>query len=108
MSDNVLVLGGDGFCGWPTALRLSAAGYRVSIVDNLSRRQIDEELGCESLTPIRSIDERIAAWERVTGRQMDFHPINIATEFQALLDLIEEKRPRAIVHFAEQRPHPIP
>ncbi|MDE0002415.1 MAG: NAD-dependent epimerase/dehydratase family protein [Rhodospirillaceae bacterium] len=106
MSDNILVLGGDGFCGWPTALRLSAAGYRVSIVDNLSRRRIDEELGCESLTPIRSIDERIAAWTRVTGRPMDFHPINIATEFKALLDLIEEKRPRAIVHFAEQRAAP--
>ena len=98
--------GRDGFCGWPTALRLSAAGYRVSIVDNLSRRRIDEELGCESLTPIRSIEERVAAWERVTGRQIDFHAINIATEFEALFDLIEEKRPRAIVHFAEQRAAP--
>ena len=105
-SENVLVLGGDGFCGWPTALRLSAAGYRVSIVDNLSRRRIDEELGCESLTPIRSIDERIAAWNRVTGHRIDFYPIDIAARFQELLDLIEEKRPRAIVHFAEQRAAP--
>ena len=73
VSDNILVLGGDGFCGWPTALRLSAAGYRVSIVDNLSRRKIDEELGCESLTPIRSIEERVAAWD--TGhRQADGLP----------------------------------
>ena len=106
MSDNVLVLGGDGFCGWPTALRLSAAGYRVSIVDNLSRRRIDAELECDSLTPIRSIDDRIAAWNRVTGRQIEFYPINIATAFQELLELIETKKPRAIVHFAEQRAAP--
>jgi len=106
VSDNVLVLGGDGFCGWPTALRLSAAGYRVSIVDNLSRRQIDRELGCESLTPIRSIHQRIDAWERVTGKRMDFCPINIATEFAELLKLIETSRPCAIVHFAEQRAAP--
>ena len=106
MSDNVLVLGGDGFCGWPTALRLSAAGYRVSIVDNLSRRRIDAELECDSLTPIRSIDDRIAAWNRVTGRQIEYYPINIATRFQELLELIERTKPRAIVHFAEQRAAP--
>ena len=106
MTDNVLVLGGDGFCGWPTALRLSAAGYQASIVDNLSRRRIDAELECNSLTPIRSIDDRIAAWHRVTGRRIDFYPINIATEFQELLELIERTKPRAIVHFAEQRAAP--
>ena len=106
MSENVLVLGGDGFCGWPTALRLSAAGYQVSIVDNLSRRRIDEELGCESLTPIRSITERIAAWERVTGQRIEFQPLDIAAQFPELLRLIEEKKPRAIVHFAEQRAAP--
>ena len=59
---NILVLGGDGFCGWPTALHLSAAGHAVTIVDNLSRRRIDDELGIESLTPIRPIDERIEVW----------------------------------------------
>ncbi len=106
MTDNVLVLGGDGFCGWPTALRLSAAGYQASIVDNLSRRRIDAELECNSLTPIRSINDRIAAWHRVTGRRIDFYPINIATEFQELLELIERTKPRAIVHFAEQRAAP--
>ena len=105
MTDNVLVLGGDGFCGWPTALRLSA-GYQVSIVDNLSRRRIDAELECDSLTPIRSIDDRIAAWHRVTGQRIDFYPINIATAFQELLELIERTKPRAIVHFAEQRAAP--
>ena len=61
----VLVLGGDGFCGWPTALHLSAEGWDVTIVDNLSRRNIDNELEVQSLTPIRTMGERIAAWQEV-------------------------------------------
>ena len=59
----VLVLGGDGFCGWPTALHLSARGWDVIVVDNLSRRNIDNELEVQSLTPIRTMGERIAAWK---------------------------------------------
>ena len=55
----VIVLGGDGFCGWPTSLHLSDQGHDVVIVDNLSRRNIDIELGCDSLTPIQSADVRI-------------------------------------------------
>ena len=58
MSNNIIVLGGDGFCGWPTSLGLSQEGYDVTIVDNLSRRKIDVELGCESLTPLKPIDGR--------------------------------------------------
>src|SRR5690606_30508968 len=57
---NIIVLGGDGFCGWPTSLRLSNDGYNVTIVDNLSRRKIDVELGCRSLTPIETTENRIA------------------------------------------------
>jgi len=60
----ILILGGDGFCGWPTALHLSALGHDVDILDNLSRRRIDDELGVQSLTPIRPIAERIEAWRR--------------------------------------------
>jgi UDP-sulfoquinovose synthase len=74
----VLVLGGDGFCGWPTALHLSAQGYEVAIADNLSRRKIDVELECESLTPIRPMGERLNAWEELTGNRIDFHNINVA------------------------------
>lgn len=59
----ILILGGDGFCGWPTALHLSNLGHQVAIVDNLSRRQIDIELECESLTPIRPMGERLRAWD---------------------------------------------
>ena len=106
MSQSVLVLGGDGFCGWPTALRLSQAGYDVTIVDNLSRRRIDEELGCESLTPIRPIEQRIETWERLRSRRIGFEPIDVSTQFSELLQLINEKKPAAIVHFAEQRAAP--
>ncbi len=62
----VLVLGGDGFCGWPTALHLSARGHEIGIVDNLSRREIDAELGVQSLTPIAPLATRIAAWRAVS------------------------------------------
>lgn len=102
----ILVLGGDGFCGWPTALRLSAAGYSVVIVDNLSRRKIDVELECESLTPIQPISRRLEAWKRVCGEAIDFVDLDVARDYDQLLDLIRERRPRAVVHFAEQRAAP--
>jgi UDP-sulfoquinovose synthase len=68
--DRIMVLGGDGFCGWPTSLYLSKLGYDVVIVDNLSRRKIDIELETESLTPISSIKARLAAWQEVTGNRI--------------------------------------
>ena len=102
----VLVLGGDGFCGWPTALYLSARGNEVTIADNLSRRRIDEELEASSLTPIRTLEERVAAWRELTGRQIGTEIMDIARDYDALLALLEELRPDAIVHFAEQRAAP--
>ena len=102
----VLVLGGDGFCGWPTSLYLSACGDDVTIADNLSRRRIDEELEAESLTPIRTLDERVAAWQEITGRRIATELVDIARDYDALLALLEELRPHAIVHFAEQRAAP--
>jgi UDP-sulfoquinovose synthase len=102
----VLVLGGDGFCGWPTALHLSAQGCEVAIVDNQSRRRIDEELQAGSLTPIANIGERIAAWKELSGRTIDFHPITIGKDYEALLALLKSWRPDAVVHFAEQRAAP--
>ena len=103
---NVLVLGGDGFCGWPTVLHLSAQGYEVTIVDNLSRRNIDNELEVSSLTPIRPIGERIATWKQLTGEIIRFHNFNVADNYHRLLTLISELKPDAIVHFAEQRSAP--
>jgi UDP-sulfoquinovose synthase len=102
----VLVLGGDGFCGWPTSLHLSAAGFDVTIVDNLSRRNIDNELEVSSLTPIRPMGERIDAWKAVSGRDIRFVNLDIADNYHRLLTLIRETEPAALVHFAEQRAAP--
>jgi UDP-sulfoquinovose synthase len=102
----VLVLGGDGFCGWPTSLYLSERGHDVTIVDNLSRRKIDIDLEVESLTPIRPIGERIRVWQEVTGREIGFVNLDLAEEYDRLTALLLELRPEAIVHFAEQRAAP--
>ena len=102
----VLILGGDGFCGWPTALHLSNLGHDIVIVDNLSRRKIDIELEVESLTPIRPMSERLAAWKEVSGRDIQFVDMNIGKDYQELLDLIADENPDTIVHFAEQRAAP--
>ena len=102
----VLVLGGDGFCGWPTALHLSARGWDVGIVDNLSRRNIDNELEVQSLTPIRTHGERIRAWKELTGRTIEFHNLTLGTDYDRFLALLKSFRPDAVVHFAEQRAAP--
>jgi UDP-sulfoquinovose synthase len=102
----VLILGGDGFCGWPTALHLSRRGWEVGIVDNGSRRWIDEELGAGSLTPIASLADRIGAWREVSGRRIDHHDLTLGKDYDALLALLKTWRPDAVVHFAEQRAAP--
>src|SRR3954449_10463510 len=66
----ILILGGDGYLGWPTALRFSAAGHEVAILDNFSRRRWHQELGTDSLTPIRALEERVAAWREVSGNSI--------------------------------------
>ena len=102
----VLVLGGDGFCGWPTSLYLSDRGHDVTILDNLSRRKIDIELEVGSLTPITAVGERLRAWREVSGREIGFVDIDLATEYDRLAALLLRLRPDAIVHFAEQRAAP--
>lgn len=102
----IAILGGDGFCGWPASLHLSDQGHDIVIVDNLSRRRIDEELGAESLTPIRSIEERISAWREVSGKELGFENIDIAQDYDGLLTFLHRYRPDAVVHFAEQRAAP--
>ncbi|HEX9160033.1 MAG TPA: NAD-dependent epimerase/dehydratase family protein [Rhizomicrobium sp.] len=102
----IFVLGGDGFCGWPTSLHLSRLGHDIVIIDNLSRRRIDHELGAESLTPIRPINERIAAWKEASGRSIAFEELSVGADYGALLRLMRRERPDAIVHFAEQRAAP--
>ncbi len=102
----IIVLGGDGFCGWPTALHLSAAGHEVVIVDNLSRRNIDNELEVSSLTPITPLGARLSAWREVSGKQVDFLKFNISQHYHRLLSLFGDFKPDAVVHLAEQRAAP--
>jgi len=102
----IMILGGDGFCGWPTALHLSRAGHDITIVDNLSRRKIDIELEVDSLTPIKPIGERIAVWKELTGNEIQFHNITIGQQYHRFLGLIKDTKPDVIVHFAEQRAAP--
>eukprot|EP00468_Gymnochlora_sp_CCMP2014_P002665 CAMPEP_0167744796 /NCGR_PEP_ID=MMETSP0110_2-20121227/2790_1 /TAXON_ID=629695 /ORGANISM="Gymnochlora sp., Strain CCMP2014" /LENGTH=465 /DNA_ID=CAMNT_0007629357 /DNA_START=163 /DNA_END=1560 /DNA_ORIENTATION=+ len=101
-----LVLGGDGFCGWPTALHLSEHGHKVIIVDNLLRRKIDDELGTQSLTPITSPQERVAAWKEVSGKDIEFIEMDVSSNLAEVMDLMEKYKPDNIIHFAEIRAAP--
>jgi UDP-sulfoquinovose synthase len=101
-----LILGGDGFCGWPTSLHLSQRGHDVVIVDNFARRNADIELEASSLTPIAPLGTRLAAWRDLTGREIGFERLNVAEDYEELLGLLTDLEPDAIVHFAEQRAAP--
>jgi UDP-sulfoquinovose synthase len=101
----ILVLGGDGYCGWPTALYLSKRGHEVAIVDSFVRRSWDHELGAETLTPIRSLSERLRTWQRLTGKQIESYVGDIL-DYEFLARVIQEFEPEAVVHFAEQRSAP--
>ncbi len=102
----VIVLGGDGFCGWPCAVNLAEQNHDVIIVDNLSRRKIDIDLEVESLTPISSITERLSAWEEIGGKPMRFINMDISKQYQKLLNLLIDEKPDSVIHFAEQRAAP--
>ncbi len=102
----IAILGGDGFIGWPATLHLSALGHEITIVDNLSRRWIDTELGVQSLTPMDSIQERIRIWRDVSGASLGFELINVADEYERLKAFLTNWRPDAVLHFAQQRAAP--
>jgi UDP-sulfoquinovose synthase len=101
----ILVLGGDGYLGWPTALHLSAQGHEVAVVDNFARRGYDNELGVESLVPIEPLQSRIAVWRELTGRTIGCY-IGDLCDAQFTYAVIEDFEPMAVVHFAEQRAAP--
>jgi UDP-sulfoquinovose synthase len=100
-----LVIGGDGYCGWATALHLSNKGYEVGILDNLARRHWDAQLGVNTLTPIASIQERIQRWKDLTGKTIDLF-IGDITNYDFLIKALRKFEPEAIVHFGEQRAAP--
>jgi UDP-sulfoquinovose synthase len=101
----VVVLGGDGYCGWATALYLSMKGHSVAIADNYARRQWDFELGVQTLTPIRPLPDRLKVWQKLTGSTIDLF-VGDVTEYDFLSSVIKDYEPEAVVHFAEQRAAP--
>ncbi|GJS78149.1 UDP-sulfoquinovose synthase, chloroplastic [Tanacetum coccineum] len=101
----VMVVGGDGYCGWATSLHLSKKGYDVAIVDNLVRRQFDDQLGLDSLTPIASIHDRIRRWRSLTEKDIDLY-IGDVCDFEFLSEAFTSFKPDAVVHFGEQRSAP--
>ena len=102
----VIVLGGDGFCGWPTCLHLSNLGWEVMIVDNLSRRKIDVELGVQSLTPIQTLEKRLACWNDMSKNKIQFVDLSLGLDYAELVALLKDFQPSGLVHFAEQRAAP--
>jgi UDP-sulfoquinovose synthase len=101
----VAVLGGDGYCGWATALYLSKKGHSVAIVDNFIRRQWDRELGVQTLTPIRTLSDRLRVWQELTGKPIELF-VGDVTDYDFLSSAIKTFGPEAVVHFAEQRAAP--
>ncbi len=101
----IVVLGGDGYCGWATALYLSKRGHSVAIVNNFSRRQWDHELGVETLTPIRPLQERIRTWQALTGNAIELF-VGDVTDYEFLASTVRAFEPDAVIHFAEQRSAP--
>jgi UDP-sulfoquinovose synthase len=101
----IAVLGGDGYCGWATALYLSRLGHEVAVVDNFARRQWDYELGVQTLTPIQPLPERLRAWKDRTGIAIESFVGDI-TEYEFLASFMRDFEPDTVVHFAEQRSAP--
>ncbi len=101
----IAVLGGDGYCGWATALYLSKQGHEIAIIDNFVRRQWDHELGAQTLTPIRPLSDRLRVWHQLTGFNISSY-IGDVTDYEFLVGMIQDFEPEAIIHFAEQRSAP--
>jgi UDP-sulfoquinovose synthase len=97
----VLILGGDGYLGWPTAMRFSGKGHDVAVVDNFARRRWHEQAGTDSLTPIASLDDRISAWHEVSGKRIESHTGDIS-EGTFIADTVRDFMPDTIVHYGEQ------
>ncbi len=101
----ILVLGGDGYLGWPTALHLAAAGHDVAVCDNYARRGYDEEMGVESLVPISTLDERLSAWTEVGGAPIKSY-VGDLCDPAFVHEMVRDFGPQTIVHFGEQRAAP--
>ncbi len=101
----ICVLGGDGYCGWATALYLSEKGHSVAVVDNFVRRLWDFELGAQTLTPIQPLTDRLRAWQELTGKSIKLFIVDV-NDYDFLAGVIQDFQPDSVVHFAEQRSAP--
>ena len=101
MTQRILILGGDGYLGWPTAMALSKAGHRVAVVDNFAKRQWELELGVRPLFPIPTLHERVRAWREVSEREIELH-VGDLTDYAFVETLVRDYRPDTIVHYGEQ------
>ncbi|WP_077324668.1 NAD-dependent epimerase/dehydratase family protein [Virgibacillus siamensis] len=101
----IIVAGGDGFCGWPTALYLSKKGHDIAIIDNMARREWDNELHSNSLTPIATLEERTAKWKELTGKEIRVYNGDL-NHYDFLREILKKEQPDAFAHFAEQRSAP--
>jgi len=101
----ILVLGGDGYCGWPTALHLSNRGHEIAVIDSFVRRSWDHELGAQTLTPILPLNDRLRIWRRLTGKEIESFVGDIL-DYEFLAQVMKDFAPEAVVHFAEQRSAP--
>src|ERR1039457_7100798 len=97
----ILVLGGDGYLGWPTALHLSNLGHDVAVNDNFARRGYDVEMGVESLIPVHTLEERIAAWSEISGKQIQSY-VGDLCDPTLVHQMVRDFAPETIVHFAAQ------
>jgi UDP-sulfoquinovose synthase len=97
----ILILGGDGYLGWPTAVRFSARGHEVTVVDDFSRRRWHRELGTDSLTPTAELDRRIALWREFSGKEIRSH-VGTVEDGDFLDEVVAESRPEAVVHYGQQ------
>ena len=101
----ILVLGGDGYLGWPTALHLSEVGHQVAVADNFARRGYDFEMGVDSLVPIESLQARVRVWRELTGQDIGCY-VGDLCDAEFTYHIVRDFAPDAIVHFAEQRAAP--
>ncbi|MGD9413249.1 MAG: NAD-dependent epimerase/dehydratase family protein, partial [Desulfobacterales bacterium] len=97
----ILVLGGDGYLGWPTAMHLSAHGHEIAVADNYLRRRLCREQKVDFLYEVPELDERAALWQEVSGYRIAVH-IGDLNEWDFVGDLFEKFSPQAVVHYAEQ------
>jgi len=97
----ILVLGGDGYLGWPTAMYLSRRGHALGVVDNFAKRRWEMELNVEPLIPIRTLHDRVKLWREVGGHSLELF-VGDLRNFGVVRSIIEQFQPEAVVHYGEQ------